>query len=104
MAKAPKRLRRQGRTPPDSTVALRARLKTDSAAGSLHDATVYVRWLVEQNPELGLLTAKRVVWRELRPYKGSAASSTEAVPDPLTFHAENGVNRPSRQESSEEQP
>jgi hypothetical protein len=63
------RLRRKGSAPPDSTVALRRRLKADREAGTLGDAASYTRWLVEQSPDLGIIPARRVVYRELRRYK-----------------------------------
>jgi hypothetical protein len=67
----PERRLRQG-SPPGSTVALRRKLKADAAAGQLQDAGDYAKWLVEQDPELGLMAARRVVYRELRAIPDSA--------------------------------
>lgn len=72
---APKRLRRQGSAPPDSTMALRRRLLADDAQGKLENSEFYAKWLVEQNPTLGLLPARRIVSRELKPYRTSAEKS-----------------------------
>lgn len=55
----------RGRAPNPATVALREKLDKDKAAGQLHDAAHYTRWLVEK-ADLGLKQARPIVYRELR--------------------------------------
>lgn len=57
-----------GRKPSAATRLLRQRLAKDKAAGTLHDAAYYVRWLVDKSDQ-GLKRARPVVYRELRALK-----------------------------------
>lgn len=57
------------RRTPDSTAALRGRLKADHQAGKLQDSEFYVRWLIDLDEELGRIPARRIVSRELRPFQ-----------------------------------
>ena len=57
-----------GRKPGPATRLLRERLAKDKAAGTLHDAAHYVRWLVEKSNQ-GMKRVRPVVYRELRALK-----------------------------------
>jgi hypothetical protein len=54
-----------GRKPSPATRLLRERLAKDKAAGSLHDAAHYARWLADKSRQ-GLKRVRPVVYRELR--------------------------------------
>jgi len=56
-----------GRQPNPLTLKLRAKLAEDKAAGSLREASHYVRWMVDSpGVKLGLKGARPIVYRELR--------------------------------------
>lgn len=56
----------RGRKPRPGTIKLRARLEKDSQKGQLRDAAHYVKWMLKQDPDVGLATARQIVYRERR--------------------------------------
>lgn len=59
----------RGRRPRPSTVALRERLAQDHKSGKLREPPVYIKWLVEQDEQIGLPQARTVVYRELKQFR-----------------------------------
>lgn len=59
----------RGRKPRASTVALRERLEQDKRAGKLREPSVYVKWLIDKDDEIGLPMARTVVYRELKKHR-----------------------------------
>lgn len=56
----------RGRKPRPGTVKLRERLARDAQKGNVRDASDYVKWMVKQDPEVDLATARQIVYRERR--------------------------------------
>lgn len=55
---------RPGRKPRQSTIRLRHRLRDDKSKGGLQDNPHYVRWLLNQDPQISLPVARQTVYRE----------------------------------------
>jgi len=67
--KAPKRAKKtrggkRGRKPSPALQKLRARLEKDAAAGVLKDPKAYVDWVLKQDKDIGLKSARTMVYRE----------------------------------------
>ena len=62
----------RGRKPRSGTVALRARLEADHAAGTLAKGRDYVRWLLQQDGGIQLPLAKTIVYREMKKFPRQA--------------------------------
>ncbi len=60
---------KRGRKPRPSTVKLREKLEKDHKTGKLSDPPVYVKWLINEDEEVGLPMARTVVYRELKTYR-----------------------------------
>ena len=60
---------KRGRKPRPSTVKLREKLEREHKAGKLSQPPVYVKWLIDQDEEVGLPMARTVVYRELKKYR-----------------------------------
>ncbi len=60
---------KRGRKPRASTVKLRERLEKDHKGGKLSEPPVYVKWLINEDEEVGLPMARTVVYRELKKYR-----------------------------------
>lgn len=56
----------RGRRPRAGTVKLRQRLARDAQKGNVREAAHYVRWMLKQDPEVELATARQIVYRERR--------------------------------------
>lgn len=56
----------RGRKPRPGTVKLRERLARDAQKDNVREAAHYVRWMVKQDPEVDLATARQIVYRERR--------------------------------------
>lgn len=58
--------RSPGRQPRAGTVKLRDKLARDAAAGRLHDAPFYYRWILKEDDTISQAVARQVVYRELK--------------------------------------
>ena len=68
-AAGPREPGKRGRKPRPSTVKLREKLEREHKAGKLSQPPVYVKWLIDQDEEVGLPMARTVVYRELKKYR-----------------------------------
>ena len=59
---------KRGRKPRPSTIALRERLEKDHAGGKMLTKQQYVRWLIDNDEQIGLQVANTVVYREMKKY------------------------------------
>ena len=57
---------KRGRKPRPSTVKLREKLARDVKADNVKAPRDYVKWLLQQDDDVGLATARQVVYRERR--------------------------------------
>ncbi len=57
---------KRGRKPRASTVKLREKLANDVDRGGVKEPKIYVKWLIQQDNEISLATARQVVYRERR--------------------------------------
>lgn len=60
---------KRGRKPRASTVKLREKLEKDHKAGKIAEPPVYVKWLINEDEEVGLPMARTVVYRELKKFR-----------------------------------
>lgn len=60
---------KRGRKPRASTVKLREKLEKDHKGGKLSEPPAYVKWLINEDEEVGLPMARTVVYRELKKYR-----------------------------------
>ncbi len=56
----------RGRKPSPATLKLRERLEADAREGSVQDPQFYIKWLIDQDKEIGLKQARPIVYRERR--------------------------------------
>jgi hypothetical protein len=61
---APKKGGKRGRKPSPALQKLRAKLEKDAAAGNLKDPKKYIDWVLKQDKDLGLKSARTMVYRE----------------------------------------
>lgn len=66
---APREPGKRGRKPRPSTVKLREKLEREHKSGKLADPPTYVKWLINEDEEVGLPMARTVVYRELKKYR-----------------------------------
>ncbi len=57
---------KRGRKPRASTVKLREKLARDHSSDAVKEPKAYVKWLIQQDDEISLATARQVVYRERR--------------------------------------
>ncbi len=57
---------KRGRKPRASTVKLREKLAKDHGTGGVKEPKSYVKWLIQQDTDISLATARQVVYRERR--------------------------------------
>jgi hypothetical protein len=60
---------KRGRKPRPSTVKLREKLEKDHKGGKILEPPAYVKWLINEDEEVGLPMARTVVYRELKKYR-----------------------------------
>ena len=60
----PKKGGRRGRKPSPALQKLRAKLEKDAAAGNLKDPKKYIDWVLKQDKDIGLKSARTMVYRE----------------------------------------
>lgn len=68
-AAGPREPGKRGRKPRPSTVRLREKLEREHKSGKLADPPTYVKWLINEDEEVGLPMARTVVYRELKKYR-----------------------------------
>lgn len=57
---------KRGRKPRPGTLKLRTKLSHDAKSGKLGPAKNYVKWLLQEDPDIQLSVARQVVYRERR--------------------------------------
>lgn len=68
-ADGPREPGKRGRKPRPSTVKLREKLEKDHKGGKMLEPPAYVKWLINEDEEVGLPMARTVVYRELKKYR-----------------------------------